>query len=68
MSDNLLLKASYENGILTISGRKNTWYIEYFANSWQLFKTPDQNMQPPFIGKFPSFQAAYKKAEDISHE
>ncbi len=59
------LHASYCDGVLRIQKApyiEDGWYIENFADGWTLFEIPLYGGQPQEIGKYPSFEAAYKNA------
>ncbi len=65
------LKASYENGVLTIQSHaysEDGWYIESFGGVWKLFEIPQHGGQPQFIDKFNSFTTAYDKAINLTQQ
>ena len=62
-------KATYENGILTLQRNKyieDGWYIENFNGNWKLFEIPQYGGEVQFVGKYPSFEAAYKQAIELT--
>ena len=63
------LGAFYEDGILRIQKFnyiESGWYIEYSVSGWNLFEIPEGGGEHQHIGKYPSFNAAYNKAKQLT--
>lgn len=66
MDKKIKLIAKYCNGILTIESLLSSWYIEFSGVTWKVFEYPEFGGNPQFVGVYPSFNIAYKKAISLT--